>query len=298
MLQSTFLWYLVQVNQYQSLSIAAEQLHVSQPALSTGIKKLEQQLGVKLLERTYKGVTLTEEGKKVVALAEQAFGYFDQIEAMFQPSSTTEFDQDLGDLMLYSNPAYTPTLMKALLSKHDSAEHAIMQLTELTPDTDVTELFQNDPQAVTFGIVSENYKLSSGIAYTPLRTSKAYVMCSHDFPYIPPDKSSISFKELVKLPLAISKVSFGFQKSLYKNVQLYGEPNIKVLAPSHASVTSAVQSGIAYAFTNKFFPPTAGNTLRYIPIRNSPKYYLALTYNKNLDPQKIATLAELLKQHL
>ena len=66
MLQSTFLWYLVQVNQYQSLSIAAEQLHVSQPALSTGIKKLEQQLGVKLLERTYKGVTLTEEDKDFV----------------------------------------------------------------------------------------------------------------------------------------------------------------------------------------------------------------------------------------
>ena len=298
MLQSTFLWYLVQVNQYQSLSIAAEQLHVSQPALSTGIKKLEQQLGVKLLERTYKGVTLTEEGKKVVALAEQGFAYFDEIETMFQRASATESDQDLSDLTLYSNPAYTPTLMKALLSKHDSTVHTIMRLTELTPDTDVADLLKNDPQAVTFGIVPENYKLSPGIAYTPLRTSKAYVMCSHDFPYIPPDKSSISFKELVKLPLAISKVSFGFQKSLYKNVQLYGEPNIKVLAPSQTTVSSAVQSGIAYGFTNKFFPPTTGNTLRYIPIRNSPKYYLALTYNKNLDPQKIATLAELLKQHL
>ena len=297
MLQTTFLWYLVQVNQYQSLSIAAEQLHVSQPALSTGIKKLEQQLGVKLLERTYKGVTLTEEGKKVVALAEQAFGYFDQIEAMVQPSSITEFDNNLSDLMLYSNPAYTPTLMKALLSKHDTTESAIMRLTELTPEVDTEQLILNNPQAILFGIVSETHNFSPGISYTPLRTSKAYVMCSHDFPYIPPNKSSISFKELVKLPLAISKVSFGFQKSLYKNLQLYGEPNIKVLAPSHASVTSAVQSGIAYAFTNKFFPPTAGNTLRYIPIRNSSKYYLAMTYNKDINPQKITTLAELLKQH-
>ena len=75
MVQTTFLYYLTRVAHYQSLSIAAQELHVSQPALSQGIKTLEKQLGAKLLERTYKGVTLTKEGKEVVALAESAFAY-------------------------------------------------------------------------------------------------------------------------------------------------------------------------------------------------------------------------------
>ena len=83
MLQTTFLWYLVQIEHYLSLSLAAEQLHVSQPALSKGIKTLEDQLGVKLISRTYKGVTLTEEGKHVAALAKPIFDSLNQIETMF-----------------------------------------------------------------------------------------------------------------------------------------------------------------------------------------------------------------------
>ena len=298
MLQTTFLWYLVQVNQYQSLSIAAEKLHVSQPALSSGIKKLEQQLGTKLLERTYKGITLTEDGKKVVTLAEQAFGYLDKIETLFQPLSATNLEQNLSDLTIYCNPAYTPMLLKSLLSKQNATENALPQLFELTPEVDVRSLILNTSQAVALGIVSETDNLLPGLSYIPLCTSKAYVQCSRNFPYIPPNKSSISFKELVKLPLAISKKSFGFQKSLHKNLQLYGEPNVKVLAPNQASIATAVHSGIAYSFTNNFFASTKDNNLRYIPIRNSPKYYLALTYNRNINPQKITALAELLKQHL
>lgn len=46
-----------------SISKAAEQLLISQPAVSFQIKSLEEQLGVTLFVRTKKGVTLTEEGK-------------------------------------------------------------------------------------------------------------------------------------------------------------------------------------------------------------------------------------------
>ncbi|MBQ3120286.1 MAG: LysR family transcriptional regulator, partial [Peptococcaceae bacterium] len=79
MLQSAPLWYLIQVGNYQSLSIAAEQLHISQPSLSVAIKKLEKELGLQLLERTYRGVRLTADGEKVVELASKAFAYFDEI---------------------------------------------------------------------------------------------------------------------------------------------------------------------------------------------------------------------------
>jgi DNA-binding transcriptional LysR family regulator len=46
----------------QSISKAANQLYVSQPAVSLAIKQLETNLGAKLFFRTQKGVTLTTEG--------------------------------------------------------------------------------------------------------------------------------------------------------------------------------------------------------------------------------------------
>lgn len=47
----------------QSLSKAANKLHKTQPALTLAIKKLEQELGFELLDRTQYRLTLTEKGK-------------------------------------------------------------------------------------------------------------------------------------------------------------------------------------------------------------------------------------------
>lgn len=55
-----------------SLSKAAEQLYISQPALSQRIKKLEQELGYKLFRRTAHGVFLTDMGKAFCQRAQPA----------------------------------------------------------------------------------------------------------------------------------------------------------------------------------------------------------------------------------
>lgn len=49
-----------------SISGAAERLYIAQPALSLQMKNLEQDLGVQLLERTPKGVRLTEPGHRLL----------------------------------------------------------------------------------------------------------------------------------------------------------------------------------------------------------------------------------------
>ncbi len=61
--------YVVAVADLLNFSQAAEQCHVSQPTLSTQIKKLEESLDVKIFERDNKHVMLTEEGRRIVASA-------------------------------------------------------------------------------------------------------------------------------------------------------------------------------------------------------------------------------------
>ena len=51
------------VAKYKKISIAAEKLFVSQPAISQTIQKLEEQLGSNLFVRTKAGMELTETGK-------------------------------------------------------------------------------------------------------------------------------------------------------------------------------------------------------------------------------------------
>lgn len=58
-----------------SINEAAKRLHMSQPPLSYQMKQLEEELGVQLLERTRKGVTLTEAGELLYARAENILQY-------------------------------------------------------------------------------------------------------------------------------------------------------------------------------------------------------------------------------
>ncbi|MBX6747999.1 MAG: LysR family transcriptional regulator, partial [Acetobacteraceae bacterium] len=62
------------VARHRSFSRAAEMLHISQPAISKGVRELEAQLGTRLLERGGPGgVTLTEAGRVLAGHAATLF---------------------------------------------------------------------------------------------------------------------------------------------------------------------------------------------------------------------------------
>ncbi|MEM9352573.1 MAG: transcriptional activator NhaR [Planctomycetota bacterium] len=56
-----------------SIASAAEQLHLSQPTISSQIRKLEQSLGEKLFQRSGRGLELTEDGRRVYEYADEIF---------------------------------------------------------------------------------------------------------------------------------------------------------------------------------------------------------------------------------
>lgn len=74
-----YLKYFAAVARLSSFARAAEACHVSQPALSVQIKKLEDSLGVKLLNRTTQRVSLTKEGEQVLPRVEQILAEIDTL---------------------------------------------------------------------------------------------------------------------------------------------------------------------------------------------------------------------------
>ena len=77
------------VAKHKHMTKASEELHVSQPAISQAIKKLEEELGGALFVRSNKGMDLTEEGEmfysyvsgalKLINDAENEFGSFKRL---------------------------------------------------------------------------------------------------------------------------------------------------------------------------------------------------------------------------
>ncbi|GAX88942.1 LysR family transcriptional regulator [Effusibacillus lacus] len=73
------LQYVLKVAEERSFSRAAEKLHIAQPSLSQQILKLEQQLGVKLFDRTSTPLDLTFAGERFVATAGRILDLTDQL---------------------------------------------------------------------------------------------------------------------------------------------------------------------------------------------------------------------------
>ena len=79
-----------EVAQYHSISDAAKNMYLSQPAISKAIKNLESELNAMLFYRTLNGIILTDKGKELYGLVEEALGNFRQAEKKMMENKNLE----------------------------------------------------------------------------------------------------------------------------------------------------------------------------------------------------------------
>lgn len=85
--------FLIAVDKYGSISRAAQALYISQSTISISLIRLEEELGVVLLNRGKRGVSLTEEGKKVLACAVSIQEALEKLEKADLHSETVSTDR-------------------------------------------------------------------------------------------------------------------------------------------------------------------------------------------------------------
>ncbi|WP_168582017.1 LysR substrate-binding domain-containing protein [Gephyromycinifex aptenodytis] len=119
--------YLVALADHRHFGRAAAACFVSQPTLSTQLKKLEGELGAELIERGSRGVLLTATGDQVVARARAMLGEADDIRSI----ATQARDPRSGTLRLGVFPTLAPYLlphvMPALRSRFPQLELLLVE---------------------------------------------------------------------------------------------------------------------------------------------------------------------------
>lgn len=76
--------YAVEVARVGSLSQAAQNLILAQPNLSRSIKEFEAEIGIKIFERSTKGMQLTPEGEDFIGYAKEILNHIDQVEKIYK----------------------------------------------------------------------------------------------------------------------------------------------------------------------------------------------------------------------
>lgn len=79
--------YVVKVAECGSITEASRRLFVSQPSITASIRDLENEMGVRIFERTNKGVIVSEEGETFLGYARQVLDQADLLEGKYKGTS-------------------------------------------------------------------------------------------------------------------------------------------------------------------------------------------------------------------
>jgi LysR family transcriptional regulator, hydrogen peroxide-inducible genes activator len=147
----TQLEYIVAVDTYRHFAQAAEVCHVTQPTLSMQIQKLEDDLGVKIFDRTKQPVIPTELGVTILAQARVALREAGMISQLIDDQKGTMS----GELRIGIIPTLAPYLLPPLFR----------QMRDKYPQLHLTI-----KETITEEIINElkNNRLDCGLVVTPL----------------------------------------------------------------------------------------------------------------------------------
>jgi DNA-binding transcriptional LysR family regulator len=111
-MELTQLRYFVTIAETLSFTGAADLVHVSQPALSYQMKRLEEELGTPLFERKSRRITLTSDGELFLPLAQAILSRATEAVRLLKDRSGVE----AGEVRVGANPSVATYLFPALLA--------------------------------------------------------------------------------------------------------------------------------------------------------------------------------------
>lgn len=129
--------YFIAIAEQGSFSAAAARLHVSQPPLSTQLKNLENELGVKLLERNNRGVTLTAAGAVFYEETRAALSRLEHARTRTQQADRGDAGMLSIGFVSIADYGILPPALKNFRARFPSVE---VELHELTTDAQIREL--------------------------------------------------------------------------------------------------------------------------------------------------------------
>lgn len=109
------------VARHKSFTRAAEEIHLSQPAVSIQVKRLEENVGLALFEQVGKRITLTEAGRELYAASKDVLGRLSELDSAID-SLSGEVAGTLRVTAVTSAKYFLPHLLGAFLRRYPDVE--------------------------------------------------------------------------------------------------------------------------------------------------------------------------------
>lgn len=221
------------VAKHLSYTKAAEELYISQPAITKNIQALEQIFGVRLFNRKGSGIELTTAG-------ELAYSYSNEIDKLLQ-NLTYEIDllsnKQTGNLRIGASSTIAQYLIPSVIAGFKKC-HPEVTISLISGNT--SEINTNlDNELIDVGI-TEGHRRLINFDYIPYRNDEIAFMSHVSSPISVPE--TLTKENLVELPLVIRETGSGtrevFEKALKQAGITLSDVNILISLGSTESIKS------------------------------------------------------------
>ncbi len=252
---------LIALSKERHFGRAAESLGITQPTLSSGIRQLEEQLGVKLVQRGARYGGLTPEGQRTLEMARQIVGDVRRLREEMR-SSRHGLAGQVRMAVIPTALTWASRLVTRFAEAHPRVQFSIVSrnsqgilsmLEDLECDVGITYL-DNEPLG--------------RVASTPLYRETYTLVCNASHPMA--GRESVAWRDLDGLKLCLLTPDMQNRRIINRN---FMEAGLSADSPMESSSTVVLVSNVARGDWVTVLPTdlagflAAGNDLRVIPIR-------------------------------
>ncbi|OFC71689.1 LysR family transcriptional regulator [Alteromonas confluentis] len=225
----------IRVAESATFAEAAEKLHLTQPALSSAIKKMEEQLGGKLFSRSTRRVTLTPEGHTLLPTARRLVNEWDETYHDMQ----NLFAMQQGKLTIAAMPSFAESKLPALLNDyHRQFSNIRLRVLDVVMEATIENVLQGNAE---IGFTFEP-EVHDGLIFTPLFTDEfvAVMYPGHTLA----SEYMISWHELLRYPFIAMNRGSAVRRWTEHVAQDIGQLNIIAETGQLGSVGQFIAQGM------------------------------------------------------
>ncbi len=240
---------LVVISRCQSLSAASEQLHISVQALRASIKSLESEMGLTLLERNSRGVTMTRDGLKVVEVAKRFLADMYKIQFKQEDPRVLALDQPVTiytQSKLYE--LFVPRMVCELRQQIPGISITVNKFTQQKPLMEAILKEQAKFAFVFYNRMNEEgYRYHKDLTFVPLFECKLICLAHHSFPLS--SLKTIALKKLLDYPMVVYKSPDQQQNDMLRLLGAFGKPQNLILEEDFFICREMIALGLGIGFS-------------------------------------------------
>lgn len=279
------------VARHLSYTRAAEELHLTQPAVFTQVKQLEESVGLPLLERIGKRIHLTDAGREVLATCRETASGFDRLEMRLADMQGLKRGR-LRLAMVTTAKYLIPRLLAEFCVEYPGIEAS---LTVTNRQKLVARIAANEDDLAVLGAPPEGMD----VVATPFAENPLVVIARHDHPLA--GKRRIPLRRLAAEPFIMREPGSGTRLATERFFARHHLAlKVRMELGSNEAIKQAIAGGLGVSVLSRHTLTLegAGGPLLPLDVSGFPlmrKWYLAYPKGKHLSAVAQAFIERLLR---